>query len=464
MRLKPTITARVIEDSISPARSRVITLQLRYPRIVHAEQLTHRSQAKNSGSSRAIPVKKMLAQIFNDPAMPVEWGSNKPGMQAGAELTGWRLFGVRTLWSLSAKTAAFFSWGMMKLGAHKQVANRVTEPYQYMNTVITATMDAWLAYAELRCHEAADPTLRDLAIEIMAAIEVSTPMPLGYDEWHLPYVSLEERKTLPLAMQLKLSTARCARVSIEPFDGDASHKKEEERHNLLVGSRPVHASPTEHQCRPMGGTEAQHGNLKGWRQYRFQVEALAKQIDIENKTTPSILRRAWTAAEHKEHERRLKEVNSRCHHRWMGDLSRPLSDPQLRGDIFQGGFAKPATFSRVLSEGPEMVLPLRGLSGQDFMEKFGTSPEEASGQDPLASKAAGQDQLTSVKVFGEIRNTTREEARAGYAHPLSDPHSHDAPLAGQEKPSNAFSTATQAYPSTHVGSGAGSDSGSSTDD
>jgi len=414
MKLKPTITAKVIEDSISPAGKRVITLQLRYPRIVHAEQLTHRNQNRNSGSSRAIPVKKMLAQIFNDPAMPVEWGSNKAGMQAGAELTGWRLFGVRTLWSMAAKFAAVMSWGMMKLGAHKQVANRVTEPYQYMNTLITASEKSWHAYAVLRCHADADPTIRDLAIEIMTAIELSTPMPLGYDEWHLPYISRQERKELPLDTQLKVSAARCARVSVAPFDGNAAIEKEISRHDLLVGSRPVHASPTEHQLRPMEGMEKQYGNVQGWRQYRYQVEAEAEMRDRNEGRQVGILKRKWTGEDWAIRNARAAEVRS-----WMNErVVRELGTAEL---------PTKTSFSRMETE-----------------------------------KSRGHGGLTSGLEF-----TARQNRKPGYQYPLDDGTALAFAIAveqGQEKPREAFSGATHTDPLPSSESGAGGDSGGSSND
>ena len=432
MKLKPTITARVIEDSISPAGDRIITLQLRYPRIIHAEQLTHRNQNRNAGSSRAIPTKKMLAQIFNDPAMPSEWGSNRPGMQAGDALTGWRLFGVRSLWSLGAKFAAIMSWGMMKLGAHKQIANRVTEPYQYMNTLITASMESWGAYFDLRCHPDADPTIRDLAIEIQTAIETSTPMPLGFDEWHLPYVSQQERDELPIGMQLKLSTARCARVSFEPFDGNAAHEKEVERHNLLVGSRPVHASPTEHQARPMQGMEAQYGNLKGWRQYRYQVEAEAASRDhAEGRITPW-LRRTWTPEDHKRRNQRALEVQALMQQRMlkvMGTAELPTQ----------------TSFKRQSVDGSGRTTEFHRNRGQY-----------------VRPKSSGHDPLTSDDFFGA-------SLRPGYPYPLdSTPiqadFGKDQPEERPTRASTPFNLADHASPSTDSGSASSGDSGGSSND
>jgi len=81
-----SFNASVIADSISDEGIRLTTMQLRYPRFIHAELMTHRVFSRNASSSRAIPVAKMIEDIRRDPAMPIHWGSNKPGMQAGAEI------------------------------------------------------------------------------------------------------------------------------------------------------------------------------------------------------------------------------------------------------------------------------------------------------------------------------------------------------------------------------------------
>lgn len=471
MKLRPTITATVIEDSISPSGKRVITLACRYPRIVHAESLTHRSQNRNAGSSRAIPVKKMLAQIFGDPAMPAEWGSNQSGMQAGPELTGWRLWGVRKLWSIGAKFAACISWGMMKLGAHKQVANRVTEPYQYMNVLVTAT--EWEGFDELRCHADADPTMRDLAIEIMTAIEISTPMPLGYDEWHLPYVTREERRTLPLATQLKLSTARCARVSFAPFDGNPQVEKEIERHDKLVGSRPVHASPTEHQCRPMEGMEKQYGNLKGWRQYRYQVDAEATMRDRNEGRKVGTLRRLWTGEDHKTHNRRKLEVQAWMQERVIrefGTAELPTKTSFARGGAaLRGG----EPFVPAQPRSPEMVWP------------FPLEPEPRTHADyPLDSAKVeyydvGEGRRVNVVVSADEKSsghgglTSRAASSAkprtdsGYPYPLDPFQSQllaDRAIAAQETAQERSRPATQPDPSPSYDSGSSGDSGGSSND
>ena len=81
-----TVSAKVIKDSISPQGIRITTLELEYPRIIHSELMTHRVFSRNSASSRAIPVSKVIELVESNPAMPVHWGKNQAGMQAKEEL------------------------------------------------------------------------------------------------------------------------------------------------------------------------------------------------------------------------------------------------------------------------------------------------------------------------------------------------------------------------------------------
>lgn len=134
-----TISAKVICDSISPDGIRITTMELEYPRIIHSELMTHRVFSRNSASSRAIPVSKVIELVESNPAMPVHWGKNQPGMQAKEELDPINKEAVRQLWLEAAKQAISIARVMNDLGAHKQVINRILEPFQHMKVVVTST-------------------------------------------------------------------------------------------------------------------------------------------------------------------------------------------------------------------------------------------------------------------------------------------------------------------------------------
>ncbi len=267
-----TCEVKVIEYSISPYNNtKIATLQLRYWRGIHAEFMTHRVFSRNASSSRAIPIKTFLKQVWNDPAGPIHWGSNQPGMKARQELTGFKKWFAKKIWKLSGRMVC----GMVALvnfvaKPHKQTFNRMLEPWQYISVVVTAT--EWDNFFELRNHPDAQPEIRELAQAMLDAMENSVPT---LSAIHMPYVSQEERDNETIEDCLKFSTARCARVSYLTHDGKRPNfLRDIELHDTLIGSRPIHASPTEHQAFAIQTTDNNKfgKNLRGWTPYRQFVE------------------------------------------------------------------------------------------------------------------------------------------------------------------------------------------------
>jgi len=274
-----TIAANMIEDSVAFHGKRISTLQLKYPRFIHAELMTHRVFSRNASSSRAIPVAKMIEQVRTEPAMPIHWGKNQPGMQAHEELTGRDRRLAQDLWLTAAQEAAETAAMMNAAGAHKQVVNRILEPFLHISVIVTATeFDNWNS---LRAHKDAQPEIYQLAMEMLDARRHSSPVERHRDRqltssWHLPYVTAEERAAHPedplhLA---KLSAARCARVSYLTHDGRTPNADEDlALYERLVGSRPLHASPIEHQAYPLPLATQRSNNFVGWRQHREIIES-----------------------------------------------------------------------------------------------------------------------------------------------------------------------------------------------
>lgn len=265
-----TCDVKVIEDSINPTTGRrLTTLQLRYWRGIHAEFMTHRVFSRNASSSRAIPIKTFLKQVWNDPAGPIHWGANQAGMKARTELTGFRKTFAKFIWQFTGKVVCSFVWLVNKVSKpHKQTFNRLLEPWQYISVVVTST--EWDNFFELRNHPDAQPEIQELAREMKRAMDESTPVKRAT---HLPYVSANERETHSLHNCMKLSSARCARVSYLTHDGRSpSFEKDIGLYNDLVGSVPIHASPTEHPCTAVDDDEF-HKNHRGWVQHRFDVES-----------------------------------------------------------------------------------------------------------------------------------------------------------------------------------------------
>lgn len=266
-----TITAKMIKDSITECgQHRLSTLQLRYPRFIHAEFMTHRVFSRNASSSRAIPVERMIRDIEEDPAMPVYWGSNKPGMQAGDELPHWPI--AEECWIDACKAATQSAKEMHHMGVHKQIVNRLLEPFAHISVIVSAT--EWQNFFDLRCHPDAQPEIQALANFIRKEIEDSTPKVLKPGQWHLPYVSVEERETVAETNLLKISAARCARVSYLTHDGQKpTIDQDVALYDKLAGSRPIHASPLEHQATPCLDDTTFWGNFQGFSQNRKIVES-----------------------------------------------------------------------------------------------------------------------------------------------------------------------------------------------
>lgn len=209
--------------------------------------------------------------------MPVHWGANQKGMQAKSELQGFKQWVSRALWNISGKVACVFSYAMYLCGLHKQIANRITEPWQHIEVVVTAT--DWDNFMDLRDHSDAQPEIRVLAQEIKNAMAASKPVlrksdPRDARSWHLPYVFDVERLNHSISELLAMSSARCARVSYLTHDKQNPKPENDIKlHDSLVGSVPIHASPTEHQAFPMTAGNMYFANFRGWKQYRKQVEA-----------------------------------------------------------------------------------------------------------------------------------------------------------------------------------------------
>lgn len=287
-----TISATIIQDSISNG-VRITTFELEYPRFIHSELMTHRMFSRNAASSRAIPVKVMNENISNNPATPIHWGQNQPGMSAKVEVDDSTRLDAIAVWNSAKEGAILHSNKLAELGIHKQVGNRLCEAFTTMKTIVTAT--EWANWYDLRAHEDAQPEIHALAVEMYKAHLESVPEHIVYGEWHVPYVHRERlvgKMTysvndilITLEEAKMVSASCCAQVSYRK--NDDSLDKAKMVFDRLITSVPMHASPIEHQCSPMGvpsyigkGTwetgithmdknmQFWSGNMRGWLQYR----------------------------------------------------------------------------------------------------------------------------------------------------------------------------------------------------
>ena len=263
-----TIKATVIADSIAPGCPRITTLQLRFPRFILPEFNTHRVFSRNASSSRAIPIDRVIQDVIDDTAMPIHWGANQAGMQANGEIN--ETWHARELWLNACDDAIINARRMTKLGLHKQIVNRILEPYQHINVIVTAT--DWENFFALRDHTDAQPEIQALARAMRAAMDASNPERMEVMGWHMPYVTDDELGAHGPHIAAKISAARCASVSYKTVDGNVmTVDKALQICDKLMGD-PLHASPFEHIARPCHDNDkSMTRNFTGWAQYRAMI-------------------------------------------------------------------------------------------------------------------------------------------------------------------------------------------------
>ncbi len=278
-------SVKMLADSISPFGARLVTMELTFPRSILAELNTHRMKSSNAASSRAIPIKAMRRKIKENPFIPV-FRQNKKGMQAGEDVTGFKLLLCYFLWITGAHVASFLAGIFDTIGVHKQYANRLLEPWLFTTVIFSATdLDNFF---HLRCDEMAEPSMYKLACMMREVYQTSTPRLIPMGKWHLPFIDREAitgvadliasdpKIDASTALQ-DVSAGKCARVSYECQNGERSVEKDIILAKSLI--KNGHFSPLEHQATPLDDPNQYCGNFRGWKQYR-------KFIPTENYKNP----------------------------------------------------------------------------------------------------------------------------------------------------------------------------------
>jgi thymidylate synthase ThyX len=238
------IKAKIVADSTNMLNGvRAVTYELEYPRFIHGEIMTHRVFSRNASSSRAVPT--VANATFNqDFVRPIVWGLNKAGMSSTELLEGEALAKAQAIWDNTAKACFEASLELSKLGLHKQWANRITEPFSTIKVVLTST--EWDNFFWLRIDpESAQPEIVYLATLMKELYDTNTTDYLGAREWHLPYITQEDREKYSIDDLLMISASCCAQASYRKLD--TSLEKAKDVYNRLFSSSRQHLSPTEHQ-------------------------------------------------------------------------------------------------------------------------------------------------------------------------------------------------------------------------
>ncbi len=287
------IEVKMVADSVNVAtKDRLTSFLLTYPRYIHSELMTHRVFSRNAASSRAIPVAKFRKDVMENPVMPSHWGANQPGMAADAELDDtlkdwlWpsseekvtqREFAKRT-WLAARDLALGAHLALEKVGLHKQIANRIIEPWFHIQVLVSST--EWTNWFSLRSSEAAHPDIMNLSDAMLETYVLNEDHAELKDvgQWHLPFGDQFIPEDMPATEAAKICTSRAARVSYKTFEGEIDFAKDTELHDRLRNSG--HWSPFEHAAMATKDSEWS-GNFRGWRQYRKLFPNENRVVDLK---------------------------------------------------------------------------------------------------------------------------------------------------------------------------------------
>jgi hypothetical protein len=247
------VVSRGIEDTYD------LSIAGPYPNFIANGVVVHNS--RNSASSRAIPVERQLARIDETPALPLEWPSEKPGMQGGVSLGGSALDDAKELFDLARLSVVLNVRAYLEDHPdkpdrlHKSLVNRLMEPYQWHVAAVTST--AWENFFRQRVSPLAQPEIRVPAEMMLDAYQASIPTEIDYGDYHLPYTRAEDVEQAwdehdndaeaAMQMLVEVSSARCARVSYMTQDGrrdlfeDLRLYRGDHTRSGLITAEPMHA-------------------------------------------------------------------------------------------------------------------------------------------------------------------------------------------------------------------------------
>lgn len=274
--------AKVIKYSVAPHGGRLLTVEATLPRCLLAELNTHRAFARNSASSRAIPISKMIQRVVDDPYIPM-WTSAQPGMMGGIDLSEHDAQCATIEWLMLRDEAVKRVKSLQRYNIHKQDANRALEPFAWHTVILTGSSNSgsWPNLFHLRCHRKASLGFQKIAGMIRDVVRYAQPAPLEDGEWHLPYLteldkldieSMCSTKAEMEKMQCQASAAKCARVSYLTHGNVRDVSEDLRLYNdltlgLLDDDEPLHGSPMEHIAR-VAHRDHRSGPFVGFEQLR----------------------------------------------------------------------------------------------------------------------------------------------------------------------------------------------------
>jgi thymidylate synthase ThyX len=269
------IQAKIVADSLNPQGDRLTTFIVTFPRIILAEFNTHRMFSRNSASSRAIPFEKMVKSVEENPFIPIAWQKDHKGMQGTEYLTDKLSIQFATTTWLNARDNAIKNAQSLYSNSNgyesvtKQLCNRLLEPFMWHTVIITSGKEGLENFFNLRNHEAAEIHIQELAKRMLEVYNESKPKQLQAGEWHIPFG--DEWYSASSSFNLKVSTARCARVSytvVGEESKEPNYENDIKLHDKLLESG--HFSPFEHCAKAMSNHEY-YAFIKGDKFYCYTL-------------------------------------------------------------------------------------------------------------------------------------------------------------------------------------------------
>jgi thymidylate synthase ThyX len=276
-------SAQIIADSVNTNGDRLTTFVLKFHRFILPEVNTHRMISKSVSSSRALSISKMIQRVIDEEVYPLHWGKNEKGMIANHEIDDQTKINCVNAWDLAKASAIQSARVMDAEGLHKQVVNRLLEPFSTTTMIATATNQpsSWANLFKQRCHPNAQPEFKALADKMREAYELSEPHEIPAGRYHIPFIDFEDMNIVKIISgdnvddiynnMIKISVGRCARVSYLNHDGKRDIKADIALHDRLLSSTPAHLSPFEHIASALPNGE-KRANFVGWESYRYQIE------------------------------------------------------------------------------------------------------------------------------------------------------------------------------------------------
>ena len=302
--------AQIIADSIVSTGERLTTFVVTFPRMVLAEFNTHRQFSRNSASSRAIPFKKMVKSVMENPFIPLAWQKDHSGMQGSEYFNETELFAFKDIqhhilnqfkfkdgeediditnilqnvektfgtqehtlpqwWLILRDKVVECAALLFCLGVTKQLCNRILEPFMFHTVIVTSS--EWQNFFGLRADAPAEIHIQKIAYMMLDEYNKSEPKLLQPGEWHIPFgdkinlvllakeIAFEHvgEKALEKA-KIKVASARCARVSytvVGEEDKPDNYAADLKLHDRLAESG--HWSALEHCAKAMTQDEYEH--------------------------------------------------------------------------------------------------------------------------------------------------------------------------------------------------------------